>query len=209
MTQTLQVEKEVEVERAKLSPALRSKWSSRFIWAAILQGIGAVIATIPLLLSAPPVNFIKPSVASVIAGGSAGTWFTVGYFAYFMVGVLAVAVTALFYYHFEVNMNKPYKGLSNYLAWTHLVLMNVGVVIACGLLMYGGYFGAAAMASVSSGGLGWTSLQTHLNILSPLVNPIGYAIIITGIGVVAGGLGFVYNNFRSRGTASPRVISGI
>lgn len=196
MTQTVQIQKEVEAERAKISPLLRSKWATRFIWAAIFQGMGAVIATSPILMSANPVNWVTPSVAMVIAAGGAGTWFTVGYLTYLMVGVIAVAVTALFYHYFEVDMNKPFRGLSNYLAWVHLILMNVGVVVACGLLMYGGYFAGAGMLPTTEGGLGWTAYQAHVNVLSALVSPIGYAILVTGIGVLAGGLGFVYNNFR-------------
>ena len=196
MTQTIQMEREVEAEKAKLAPMPRSKWSTRFIWAAIFQGMGAVIATAPLLMSANPVNWVKPSVAMVIAAGSAGTWFTLGYVMYIMVGVIAVALTALFYHHFEVEMNKPYRGLSNYLAWTHLILMNVGVVVACALLMYGGYFAGAGMLPTAEGGLGWTAGQAHVQVLGALVSPIGYAILVTGIGVLAGGLGFVCNNFR-------------
>jgi len=191
MTATKQVQTEVEAERTRLSPVLQSKWSTRFIWAAIIQGIGAVIVTAPIV--AP---WVSPSVAMVIAGGSAGTWFTVGYLTYIMVGVIGVAVTALFYYHFEVNQNRPYKGISNYLAGIHLVLMNVGVAVACFLMMYGGYFGGGAMLSTAVGGKGWTAEQAHVNILSALVNPVGYAIAIAGIGILAGGLGFVYNSYR-------------
>lgn len=170
---------------------LVSRWSNRFIWAAIVQGLIATLVTVPIVLP-----WVKPSVAMVIAGGSAGTWFTVGYLAYIMVGVIGVAVTALFYHHFEVDMDKPYKGVANYLAWVHFALMNVGVAIAAGLLMYGGYFGGGAMLPISEGGLGWSAGQVHVGILAGLVDPIGYAIIVAGAGVLAGGLGFVINNFR-------------
>lgn len=200
MNATKQVQTEVEAERARLSPVLRSKWSNRFIWAAIIQGIGAVIATAPIIAT-----WISPSVAMVIASGSAGTWFTVGYLSYVMVGVIGVAVTALFYYHFEVNENKPYRGLSNYLAGIHLVLMNAGVAIACGLMMYGGYFAGAGMLSTAVGGKGWTAEQAHVNVLGALVNPVGYAIALAGIGIVAGGIGFVYNNYRR--TNAPKAPS--
>ena len=64
------------------------------------------------------------------------------------------------------------------------------------LLMYGGYFAAAGMLPTSQGGQGWTALQAHVNVLSALVNPIGYAIIICGIGVFAGGIGFFLNYIR-------------
>jgi hypothetical protein len=177
--------------RSGETPKLVSKWSNRFIWAAIIQGFAATLITVPIVLP-----WIKPAVSMVMAGGSAGTWFTVGYLSYITVGVIAVGVTALFYQHFEVNLGKPYTGVSNYLAWIHLILMNVGVAAAAGLLMYGGYFGGAALLPVAEGGLGQTTAWVHVNILSPLVNLVGYSIITAGIGVLAGGLGFLINYLR-------------
>lgn len=191
MTATTLTLEQIEAERTRLSYVLRSKWSNRFIWAAIIQGLGATLITTPIVMP-----WVKPSVSMVIAGGSAGTWFTVGYILYLTIGVIGVALTALFYHHFEVVMNKSYKGFANYLAWIHLILMNVGVAAATAILMYGGYFGGAAMLSTNVGGLGWTAAQVHTNILAPLVSPAGYAVIVAGIGVLAGGLGFVVTNFR-------------
>jgi hypothetical protein len=187
---TLRTE-QLEVEREKVSYLLRSKWSNRFIWAAIIQGLGATLATIPIALPTT-----TPPVAMVIASGGAGTWFTVGYLLYIVVGVIGVGLTALFYHHFEVVMNKPYRGLSNYLAWVHLILMNVGVAAIAFTLMYGGYFGGAAMLPKAVGGLGQNAGFVHVNILGPLVQPAGYMLIATAVGVVSGGLGFVFNYFK-------------
>jgi len=182
---------EAEDERAKLAYFMRSRWSNRFIFAAIIQGLGATFVTAPIVLP-----WFKPPVSMVVAGGSAGTWFTVGYILYIVVGVLAVATTALFYHHFEVILNRPYSGIANYLAWIHVVLMNVGVAAAAGILMYGGYLGGAAMLPTSVGGLGQNAGWVHVNILGPLVTPAGYAIIATMAGVLAGGLGFAVTYFR-------------
>jgi heme/copper-type cytochrome/quinol oxidase subunit 1 len=168
-----------------------SRWSNRFIWAAIIQGFAATLLTIPIV---DP--YLNPPVSKVIAGGSAGTWFLVGYVMYIVVGVIAVGLTALFYYHFEVSMKKPYVGISNALAWIHLILMNAGAATATYLLMYGGYMAGAGMLPVSEGGKGWTALQAHINVLSALVDPTAYAIVITGVGVLAGGLGFLLNYLR-------------
>jgi hypothetical protein len=186
-------------ERVTTAPKAVSKWANRFIWAAIIQGLAATLITIPII--AP---WVKPSASMVIAGGSAGTWFTVGYLTYIMVGVIAVAVTALFYHHFEVDMGKPYTGWANRFAWVHLIGMNVGVAAATWMLMWFGYLGGAAMVAVSSGGLGWTALQVHVNILGPIaepfgnayLNPIGWAIVLAAIGVLSGGLGYLISNFR-------------
>ena len=169
-----------------------SKWSNRFIFAAIIQGAIATALTVPIVIP-----WIKPAVSQVIASGSAGTWFLVGYVMYITIGVLATGVTALFYHHFEVSLNKPIKGLiSNTLGWIHLVLMNVGAATVSAILMYGGYFGERAHMPTSEGGLAQTSEWVHVNILSALVNPAGYALIVTGIGVIAGGIVFLISYFR-------------
>ena len=168
-------------------PLKVSKWSNRFIFAAIVQGAIATVLSIPIVLP-----WISPSVAQVIASGSAGTWFLVGYVMYITVGVIAVGVTALFYHHFEINLRKSFKGaVGETLGWIHLVLMNVGAAVAAAILMYGGYFGERALMPTSEGGLAQTSGWVHVNILSPLVDPAGYALIVCGIGVLAGGLGFL------------------
>lgn len=168
-----------------------SKWSNRFVWAAIIQGLIATLLTIPIV---DP--YVNPPVSKVIAGGSAGTWFLVGYTMFIVVGVIAVGLTALFYYHFEVSLNKPYKGISNAFAWVHLVLMNVGAATATLMLMYAGYYGERALMPTSQGGLGMAALQVHETIMVNFVSPVGYALIVTGIGVLAGGLGFALNYFR-------------
>jgi hypothetical protein len=167
--------------------------ANRFIVAAIVQGALAVILTAYFVLG--QFAWLKPEVSRVIAGGSAGTWFTVGYVTYLLVGVIGVAVTALFYHHIEVTLSKPYAGSLNLLAWIHLILMNVGVIGAIWLMMIGGYLGGAAMLPPAVGGKGWTAQEVHEKVLYSI--PGGYPlwiavfIILLGIGVLAGGLGYV------------------
>jgi hypothetical protein len=105
-------------------------WASRFMSAAIVQGAIMVGLTAFLVLGQA---FAKLEVARVIAGGSAGTWFTFGYMIYIIVAVLGVAVSSLFYHYLDVNMGSAAKAL----AWAHLVLMNVGASAAAGMMMYG------------------------------------------------------------------------
>src|SRR5438128_10277493 len=90
----------------------------------IVQGALAAGVTSYLLYDAV---YGSPGPARIVAGGSAGTWLTVGYLGYILLGPLAAAVTALFYQHLAVNLSPPYKGWPNVLAWLHLVLMNVAV----------------------------------------------------------------------------------
>jgi hypothetical protein len=109
---------------------------------------------------------------------------------YIVVGVMGVAVSALFYHYFENMFGKHIRGSANALAWTHLVLMNVGTAAAMGLLMYAGYLGGASMLPVNVGGQGFNAGQAH-EILAPFVEPISAAILVTVAGVVVGGIGFL------------------
>ena len=172
------------------------KWASRFIWAAVIQGLLAVIATVLIMepLSFFGINwYFSPS--KVIAGGSGGTWLFTGYISYLVVGVVATAVTAVFYFYIEGVMGKVYRGLTNVLAWGHLVFMNVGVAVSMFLMMWGGYLAGWALAPTSSGGKDFTTLQVHEQILGRLVDPIGAFIMLAALGALLGGLGFI---LRSR-----------
>ncbi len=176
-----------------MSTQLKSTWASRFITAAIIQGALATILTLYIVIG--QIFFLKPEPSRVIAFGSAGQWFTVGYLTYLIVGVIGVAVTAIFYYYIEGVHGKKYTGFSNLLAWIHLVLMNVGVVGATWMMMIGGYLGGAAMLPPEVGGLGWNPGQVHVNVFYGI--PLGYPLWITifivllSIGVLAGGLGYI------------------
>jgi hypothetical protein len=176
--------------------ATTSKWASRFIWAAIIQGLLAVIVTILIVepLSFFGINsYFGPS--RVIAAGGGGTWMFTGYICYLVVGVVATAVTAIFYYYIEVVQGKVYSGVTNILAWGHLILMNIGVAASMFIMMWGGYIAGWEGAAVSEGGLGYTDYQIHVATLGALVEPIGLFILLAALGAVLGGLGFV---LRSR-----------
>lgn len=176
-----------------MSTQLKSTWASRFIAAAIIHGALAAILTLYIVVG--QIFFLKPEPSRVIAFGSAGQWFTVGYVTYLIVGVIGVAVTAVFYYYLEGALGKKFTGFSSLLAWMHLVLMNVGVIGATWMMMVGGYLGGAAMLPPDVGGLGWNPGQVHVNIFYGI--PLGYPfwitvfIIILCVGVFAGGLGYI------------------
>ncbi|MDA4134186.1 MAG: hypothetical protein OK441_01280 [Thaumarchaeota archaeon] len=175
---------------------VHGKWAGRWIWAAIAQG---VIATIITVLIVDPLTYFNYSPyfnpAMVIAAGGGGTWLFTGYIIYLVVGVVGVAVTALFYFYIEGVMGKVYHGVTNYIAWGHFVLMNVGVASSMTLMIYGGYLAGWAGAAVSSGGLGYTDYQIHVTYLSHFEDPIGGLAIVASLGILLGGIGFV---LRSR-----------
>src|SRR5690349_13327772 len=113
-----------------------SPWTKRFIAAAILQG--AIIVGLTAFLVLSQISLLKPEISRVIAAGGAGTWFTFGYIIYIVVGVIGVAVSA---YYIEKVLAKQYDStrVAKALAWSHLILMNVGTTAATGMLMYAGY----------------------------------------------------------------------
>ncbi len=178
-------------------------WTNRFICAAIIQG--AIIVGLTLFLVFSQISFLKPEISRVIAAGGAGTWFTFGYIMYIVVGVMGVAVSALFYYYLERILAKPYnKQLTKLLAWIHLLLMNIGTTSTMGMLMYAGYIGGAAMLPENVGGQGFNGGQAH-QILAPFIEPISTAIIILLLGIISGGVGFLLIYYR-KGTKSREMI---
>jgi hypothetical protein len=185
---------EVQHERLQYGIAGKSKWASRFIWAAVAQGLVATIATILILdpLSYFNINlYYGPSY--VIAAGGGGTWMFTGYILYLVVGVVAVAVTALFYFYFEGIQGRVYTGLANLLAWGHYLFMNVGVAGSMILMMYGGY-----IAGWEAGALKYTNAQIHVADLSKVEEPIGALVLIACLGALFGGLGFLLNHYYSK-----------
>ena len=176
----------------QISVSPTSKWANRFIIAAIIQGALAAGVTSWLLYDAVYGN---PGPARIVAGGSAGTWLTVGYLGYIILGPLAAAVTALFYQHLEVDLRTPFKGWPNLLAWIHIVLMNVGVVGATWLMMNGGYRGGALAISLSQQtpplSVGQILGQVHVQVLSGYPAMIAPFAALAILGAFAGGLGYV------------------
>ncbi len=162
------------------------KWAGRFIWAAIVNGAFAVIWTVFIVWPGA-----VPSPSMVMASGSAGTWLFVGYSLYLILGVLGVAVTALFYFYIESLQRRFYSGYRNMLGLGHLALMEVGVTGSTWLMMYGGFVGGAALLSKGVGGGGLTSGQVHVQILQYYPEPILAFVLVAVVGVLLGGLGFV------------------
>lgn len=167
-----------------------SKWAMRWLWVAIIQGIFAVGWTAIIVLPSS-ITGLLPEPARIIASGSAGTWFFVGYITYIVVGVLASGATVLFYHYLEVVLRRPFTRLNNALAWFHIVFENIGVIGATWLLMMAGYLGGQALAPTYLGGKGWPTSQVHTEIMQYYVDPIGIFIWVLIIGVLLGGLGYI------------------
>ncbi len=185
----------------EMSISQSSKWANRWVIAAIIQGALAAGVTAYLLYDAV---YQTPGAARIVAGGSAGTWLTVGYLAYIMFGPLAAAVTSLFYQHIEVNLRAPYKGWTNAFAWLHLVLMNVGVVGGTWIMMNGGWRGGALTITLEAQNptlpIGQVLGQVHVQVLGGLPPYIAWFTAIAILGAFAGGVGYVMAWRRSMKT---------
>ncbi len=167
-----------------------SRWANRFIITAIVQG--ALAAGLTGYLLASGIGWLGGVAASkIVAGGGAGMWLTVGYLIYIVLGPIAVAVTALFYQHLETGLQTAYTGWTRLMAWGHILLMNIGVVGATWLMMNAGFLGGSAAQPVSQGGLGWTGLQVHQNIMQYYPPYIAAFIAVAIAGAFLGGLGYV------------------
>ncbi|HET6590264.1 MAG TPA: hypothetical protein VFG45_08880 [Candidatus Nitrosocosmicus sp.] len=169
----------------------------RFFIASLIQE--AVFTGLTIFLVTSQVSFLKPEISRVIASGNAGTWFLLGYLMYLGIGVFGVTITSFIYSHLSSNpdMEQKPKGIRNVMAWGHFILMNSGIVLTCGLLMYGGYLAGASMLPVDVGGKGFTSDEAH-TILGPLKEPIGFSIITIAVGVLFGGAGFIISVVQNR-----------
>ena len=178
-----------------------SRWANRFIIAAIVQG--ALAAGLTGYLLASGIGWLGGVAASkIVAAGGAGMWLTIGYMMYIILGPIAVAVTALFYQHLETSLQTAYTGWTRLMAWGHILLMNIGVVGATWLMMNAGFLGGSAAQPVSQGGLGWTSLQVHTNIMQYYPPYIAAFIAIAITGAFIGGLGYIIVWLRSLGPQS-------
>lgn len=176
--------------------SMESRWSKRFMWASMFHGLIASITTILLavvLVGLPSV--VAGLVASILATPAAGfveLAALFGFFAmYVVVGVVGIALTALLYHHVEVVMGRMYGGMANLFAWVHFLFMNVGIVCATWPMIYAGFWGDIALGPPSQGGLGWTLEQVAARILDQFLMPVGLGLLLTGMGALAGMIGFL------------------
>src|SRR5436853_7778869 len=125
-------------------------WSNRFIITAIIQGAiitGLTISIVSIqILFSSKINIIQ--FLSLSFEGPA-KWFFLGYIFY-MILVVAIAVTAVFYNHLEINMAKRIKRFRVVLAWIHLIGMNVGGTAITLTMIFAGLSGSGIFGVITS-----------------------------------------------------------
>ena len=178
-------------------PEYTSRWSSRFILAAIVQG--AIITGLTLFFVGAQViisgiNIIQfPS----LSFEGPAKWFFLGYIFYPIL-VVAIAVTAVFYNHLEVNMNRRISGIRSVLAWIHLFGMNVGGAATTITMIFAGLAGTRIIDIILSGASAQAmeNLQPNLTIMEQFVSPIAALAGLLSVGVLSGGLAFVTSYYK-------------
>jgi hypothetical protein len=171
---------------------LSAKWANRFLQSAIIQGalitlLTVLFISIQLLLSSN-INIIQ--FLSLSFEGPA-KWIFLGYIFY-MILIVAIATTAVFYNHFEVTMRVRIEGFRSILAWIHLLGMNMGGATVTLTIAYAGLLGSGIIGTILSGG-DITELKSNTQIMEQFIIPISVFAAVLVIGLITGGLTFLLN----------------
>ena len=164
----------------------RIKWIDKFIISAIIQG--GIITVMSFVIVGFQATHTEINLIQYLSNTFEGTakWFFIGIIFYLII-VVAIAVTGLFYNHLEINLKRKFSGGLKALAWIHLIGMNVGGAGAMLYMIFAGLAGTGVLSLFTEGTLG----KQNLAIMDSFIEPIGAFIGFLGIGVICGGIGFV------------------
>jgi len=164
----------------------KSRWGNKFIIAAIIQG--GIITALALVIVGIQVTFTQINIMQFLSLSFEGPakWFFLGTIFYLIL-VIAIAVSAVFYIHLEINLNKTFSGTMRILPWIHIIGMNVGGTGATMLMIFAGLAGSGVLSVFSEGKLG----KENFAVMDFFVPPIGLFIGVLAIGVICGGIGYI------------------
>jgi hypothetical protein len=164
---------------------LKTEWGNRFIISAIIQG--GIITAIALVTVGVQLFFTKVNIIQFLSLSFEGPakWFFIGTIFYLIL-VVAIAVTAGFYNHLQINLKRRFSGISKVLAWIHLICMNVGGVGATMLMIFAGLSGSGVLSIFAEGNIG----NENIMIMTSFIFPIASFIGVLCIGVISGGLAY-------------------
>jgi hypothetical protein len=164
-----------------------SAWSNRFIISAIVQG--AIITGLTLSFVAAQTLTSRINIIEFLSLSFEGPakWIFLGYIFY-MVLIVAIAVTAVFYSHLEVSMGRRIRGFRSCIACVHLVGMNIGGAATTITMIFAGLAGSGVLGVIVGGS---DLLQENTAIMDQFIAPIGIFTVVLSIGVISGGLVYV------------------
>ncbi|MDQ3835375.1 MAG: hypothetical protein M3270_00360 [Thermoproteota archaeon] len=166
--------------------SIKTKWGNRFIIAAIIQGgiiTGMALVTVAFQLLTTDVDIIQ--FLSLSFEGPA-KWFFIGIILYLIL-VVAIATTAVFYNHLEINLKRKFSKIPNILAWIHLLGMNIGGAGTTMFMIFAGLAGSGVLSVFTEGKLG----NEDVAIMTSFIPPIAFFIVILSIGVICGGTAYL------------------
>ena len=163
-----------------------SKWANRFIIAAIIQG--GIMTAMALVIVGMQITYTQVNIIQFLSLSFEETakWFFLGIIFYLII-IIAVAVTALFYSHIEITLKKKLSRTSKVLASIHLIGMNVGGAGAMLIMTFAGLAGTGLLSIFTEGKLG----PKDPAIMDSFVEPIGGFVALLAIGVICGGMCFI------------------
>ena len=185
------------VSDARARNYFSSVWSNRFLIAAIVQG--AVITGLTLAFVAAQILTSGTNIIEFLSLSFEGPakWIFLGYIFY-MILIVSIATTSVFYNHFEVNMQRTIRGFGSVLAWVHLIGMNVGGATVTLTMIYAGLVGSGIIGIIMSAGNNAVELKPNTQVLEHFIVPISAFAMILVIGLIAGGLTLLLNFMRHK-----------
>ncbi|TBR22852.1 MAG: hypothetical protein EPO63_06715 [Candidatus Nitrosotenuis sp.] len=172
---------------------VKSTWGNRFIISAIVQG--GIITMMALSMVGAQAVFTKVNMIQFLSLSFEGPakWVFLG-LMFYLILIVAIAVTAVFYNHLEINLKRSFSGKSKILAWIHLIGMNVGGTGTTLLMIFAGLSGSGVMDLFTTGEIG----KSNFAVMDSFIPPIGLFIGFLAIGVMCGGLTYTMAYLRKQ-----------
>jgi hypothetical protein len=171
---------------------LKTKWGNRFVITAIIQG--GIVTAMALVIVASQLLTTGIDIIEFLSLSFEGPamWFFIRIILYLIL-ILAIAVTAIFYNHLEINLKRKFSRISNILAWIHLLGMNIGGPGTTILMIFAGLAGSGVFSLFIEGKLG----NEDVAIMNSFIPFIAFFIMILSIGVICGGVTYLIT-YRSK-----------
>jgi hypothetical protein len=186
----------VPTEPRKIDNSSQGYWGNKFILSAIIQG--AVITILTLIIIGFQITISNINIIQYLSLTFDGPskWFFLGYMFYLIL-IVAIAVTAVFYIHLEIHMGKKIIRFKSILAGIHLLGMNIGGAGTTIIMIYAGLAGSGILDVVLNGTtLGTSTINSNVDIMVQFIVPISGFAGLLSIGVISGGLTYILTFFK-------------